>query len=141
MNHLKDYHISKGILHFLTFADQNAIGKQSRFFTCPGVRNVRFFISGFFEKQGFSKDIKISKAVYQGYIKDYEFATLMHCELNPKIIYTEFTSVVRRQKKFVKQLIYQQQKKVSKVYPGVTFFKEGKCFLSSRVLIFDKLLK
>lgn len=80
---------------------------------------------GFFEKQGFSKDIKISKAVYQGYIKDYEFATLMHCELNPKIIYTEFTSVVRRQKKFVKQLIYQQQKKVSKVYPGVTFFKEG----------------
>lgn len=89
--------------------------------------NSKIF-SGFFEKQGFSKDIKISKAVYQGYIKDYEFATLMHCELNPKIIYTEFTSVVRRQKKFVKQLIYQQQKKVSKVYPGVTFFKEGKIF-------------
>lgn len=27
MNHLKDYHISKGIHHFLTFADVNAIGK------------------------------------------------------------------------------------------------------------------
>lgn len=26
MNHLKDYHISKGIFHFLTFADENAIG-------------------------------------------------------------------------------------------------------------------
>ena len=26
MNHLKDYHIRKGILHFLTFADENAIG-------------------------------------------------------------------------------------------------------------------
>lgn len=26
MNHLKDYHISKGILHFLAFGDQNAIG-------------------------------------------------------------------------------------------------------------------
>ncbi|KAJ8932177.1 hypothetical protein NQ314_014864 [Rhamnusium bicolor] len=105
MNHLKDYHISKGILHFLTFADQNAIG--------------------YFERQGFSKDIKMNRAVYQGYIKDYEGATLMHCELNPKIIYTEFTSIVRRQKKFVKQLIYQQQRTVSKVHPGVTFFKEG----------------
>ncbi|XP_074041633.1 gcn5 acetyltransferase isoform X2 [Leptinotarsa decemlineata] len=105
MNHLKDYNISKGILHFLTFADQNAIG--------------------YFERQGFSKDIKMTRAAYQGYIKDYEGATLMHCELNPKIIYTEFTSIVRRQKKFVKQLIYQQQRMVSKVHPGVTFFKEG----------------
>lgn len=26
MNHLKDYHISKGIFHFLTYADENAIG-------------------------------------------------------------------------------------------------------------------
>ena len=24
MNHLKDYHIKKGINHFLTFADENA---------------------------------------------------------------------------------------------------------------------
>ncbi|RZB39129.1 histone acetyltransferase KAT2A [Asbolus verrucosus] len=105
MNHLKDYHIRKGILHFLTFADENAIG--------------------YFERQGFSKDIKLNRSIYQGYIKDYEGATLMHCELNPKIIYTEFTSVVRRQKKFVKQLIYQQQRNVSKVYPGLTYFKEG----------------
>lgn len=79
---------------------------------------------GFFEKQGFSREIKINKAVYQGYINDYKFATLMHCELNPKIIYTEFTTVVRRQKKVVKQLIF-QQKNESSVYPGVTFFKEG----------------
>ncbi|KAK9869565.1 hypothetical protein WA026_003317 [Henosepilachna vigintioctopunctata] len=105
MNHLKDYHIRKGILHFLTFADQNAIG--------------------YFERQGFSKDIKLNRLIYQGYIKDYEGATLMHYELNPKIIYTEFTSTVRRQKKIVKQLIYQQQRTVSKVHPGLTFFKEG----------------
>lgn len=26
MNHLKDYHISHSILHFLTFADEYAIG-------------------------------------------------------------------------------------------------------------------
>lgn len=57
MNHLKDYHIRNGVFHFLTFADEFAIG--------------------YFKKQGFSKDIKLSKAVYQGYIKDYEGATLM----------------------------------------------------------------
>lgn len=87
-------------------------------------KNNLFWFPGYFEKQGFSKEIKINKAVFQGYIHNYKYATLMHCELNPKIIYTEFSTVVRRQKKFVKQLIF-QQKNVSKVYPGVTFFKEG----------------
>lgn len=57
MNHLKDYHIRNGVFHFLTFADEFAIG--------------------YFKKQGFSKEIKLSKSVYQGYIKDYEGATLM----------------------------------------------------------------
>lgn len=28
MNHLKEYHIRIGILHFLTYADENAIGKS-----------------------------------------------------------------------------------------------------------------
>ena len=34
MNHLKDYHVKHGVLHFLTFADEFAIGyfkKQVRF--------------------------------------------------------------------------------------------------------------
>ena len=57
MNHLKDYHIRNGVFHFLTFADEFAIG--------------------YFKKQGFSKEIKLAKSVYQGYIKDYEGATLM----------------------------------------------------------------
>lgn len=105
MNHLKDYHIRKGILHFLTFADSFAIG--------------------YFEKQGFSKDIKLSKSVYQGYIKDYKKATLMHCELNPKIIYTEFSAVVRKQKEIVKKRAEMQQQEVQKVHPGLTCFREG----------------
>lgn len=53
---------------------------------------------GYFKKQGFSKEIKMPKPQYNGYIKDYEGATLMHCELNPRIVYTEFTAVVRKQK-------------------------------------------
>lgn len=105
MNHLKDWSIRRGIYHFLAYADGYAIG--------------------YFEKQGFSYDIKLPSSVYEGYIKDYDSAKLMHCELNPKIVYTEFTTMVRRQKEIIKQLIYQQQKTVSKVHPGVTFFKEG----------------
>lgn len=59
---------------------------------------VVFLPTGYFKKQGFSKDIKLSRSVYQGYIKDYEGAMLMHCQLNPKIVYTEFISIVRKQK-------------------------------------------
>lgn len=105
MNHLKDYHIRNGVFHFLTFADEFAIG--------------------YFKKQGFSKDIKLSKAIYQGYIKDYEGATLMGCELNPKIVYTEFTAVVRKQKEILKKLIERKQDQIRKVYPGLTCFRDG----------------
>ena len=33
--------------------------------------------------QGFSNSIKLPKSAYLGYIKDYEGATLMGCELHP----------------------------------------------------------
>lgn len=105
MNHIKDYHIKHNVLHFLTFADEYAIG--------------------YFKKQGFSKEIKLSKSVYNGYIKDYEGATLMGCELNPRIIYTEFTAIIRKQKEIVKHLIEMKQKEISQCYPGLNFFKEG----------------
>ncbi|OBS75816.1 hypothetical protein A6R68_17732, partial [Neotoma lepida] len=78
MNHLKEYHIKHDILNFLTYADEYAIG--------------------YFKKQGFSKEIKIPKAKYVGYIKDYEGATLMGCELNPQIPYTEFSVIIKKQK-------------------------------------------
>jgi len=105
MNHLKDFHIRNGIHHFLTFADEFAVG--------------------YFKKQGFSKDLKLSKAVYGGYIKDYEGATLMGCELNPKIVYVEFTAVVRRQKEILKALVERKQAEIRKVHPGLVCFKDG----------------
>ncbi|KAF4533073.1 hypothetical protein B566_EDAN002636 [Ephemera danica] len=109
MNHLKDYHIQHNILHFLTFADEFAIG--------------------YFKKQGFSKEIKMPKAQYTGYIKDYEGATLMHCELNPRIVYTEFTAkqsiTVWMMFQILKKLIEQRQQEVQKVHPGLTCFNEG----------------
>jgi len=105
MNHLKDYHIRNGILHFLTFADEFAVG--------------------YFKKQGFSKDLKLPKSVYGGYIKDYEGATLMGCELNPKIVYVEFSAVVRRQKEILQKLVERKQAEIRKTHPGLTCFRDG----------------
>lgn len=105
MNHLKDYSTRNGIRHFLTYADEFAIG--------------------YFKKQGFSKDIKVVRPVFAGYIKEYEGATLMHCELHPSIVYTQFSSVIRKQKEIIKELISQRQKDIQKVHTGLTCFKEG----------------
>lgn len=105
MNHLKDYSVRKNIGHFLTYADENAIE--------------------FFKKQGFSNDIKVARPAFQGYIKDYEGATLMHCELHPNVIYTQFSSVVRKQKEIIKELSALRQQEILKVHPGLTCFKEG----------------
>ncbi|KAM4706020.1 histone acetyltransferase KAT2B [Rhinophrynus dorsalis] len=105
MNHLKEYHIKHNILNFLTYADEYAIG--------------------YFKKQGFSKDIKVPKARYVGYIKDYEGATLMGCELNPKIPYTEFSVIIKKQKEIIKKMIERKQAQIRKVYPGLSCFKEG----------------
>jgi len=105
MNHLKDYHIRNGVMHFLTFADEFAVG--------------------YFKKQGFSKDLKLPKSVYGGYIKDYEGATLMGCELNPKIVYVEFTAVVRRQKEILRMLVERKQEQIRQVHPGMSCFRDG----------------
>lgn len=126
MNHLKDYSIQRGIKHLLTFADCDAIG--------------------YFKKQGFSKDIKLARPVYAGYIKEYDSATLMHCELHPSIVNTQFIAgelvcnqlwfryfiticlffvVIRNQSEILKELIAQRHNEVQKVRTGLTCFKEG----------------
>lgn len=105
MNHLKDYHIQHNILNFLTYADKLAIE--------------------YFKKQGFSQDVRISKKIHQEYIKHYQGAILMHCELNPKIIYTQLTSVIRIQKEIVKSLVEEKHMKIERHYPGLTCFLDG----------------
>ncbi|PIO70266.1 Bromodomain protein [Teladorsagia circumcincta] len=75
MNHLKDYQVKCGNYHLLTFADEFAIG--------------------YFSKQGFSEKVEMPKKLYQGYIKEYEGATLMGCQLHPQMKYTEFSSYMK----------------------------------------------
>lgn len=49
----------------------------------------------------------------------------MHCELHQSIIYTQFSSVVRKQKEIIKELFAQRQQEMQKVHPGLMCFKEG----------------
>lgn len=105
MNHLKDYHIKYNIHHFLTYADEFAIG--------------------YFKKQAFSPEITLKQEAYLGYIKDYEGATLMECKLTPGIAHTQVTSVLHIQREIVRRLIQDKQASLRKSYPGLTYFKNG----------------
>jgi histone acetyltransferase len=104
MNHLKDYHVKHNIYHFLTYADEYAIG--------------------YFKKQAFSPEISLREDLYTGYIKDYEGATLMECKLTPNIVYTQLTTVLRIQKEIVRRLIQEKQSQMKRVYPGINYFKQ-----------------
>lgn len=106
MNYLKDYHIQNSIFHFLTYADVCA--------------------TGYFKKQGFSEEIKLPEEIYQGCIKDYVEAKLMHCELNPRIVYTKFTGVIRKQKEVINQLIQKYQETMAIEHPGLVFKQNDK---------------
>lgn len=70
MNHFKDYVRATGpVMHFLTYADNYA--------------------TGYFQKQGFTKEISLAKSIWMGLIKDYEGGTLMQCSMLPRIRYLE----------------------------------------------------
>ncbi|CAL8068652.1 unnamed protein product [Calicophoron daubneyi] len=107
MNHLKDYHIQHGIYHFLTYADS--------------------FATGYFRKQGFSREIRMTRQAYQGYIKEYEGATLMGCELYPNIVYTEFSEMIGRQREIISRLVERRQESLGKSFPGLPskLFRNG----------------
>ncbi|KAK8229113.1 hypothetical protein IWZ00DRAFT_330488 [Phyllosticta capitalensis] len=84
MSHLKDYvkaTTKEQIMHFLTYADNYAIG--------------------YFKKQGFTKEITLPKPQWMGYIKDYEGGTIMQCSMVPKIRYLEVGRMLLKQKEAV----------------------------------------
>lgn len=82
MCHLKDYvKATTPIMHFLTYADNYAIG--------------------YFKKQGFTKEITLEKSVWMGYIKDYEGGTIMQCTMLPKVRYLELHRMLKKQKEIV----------------------------------------
>jgi histone acetyltransferase len=86
MAHLKDYvRASSPVMHFLTYADNYA--------------------TGYFQKQGFTKEITLEKSIWMGYIKDYEGGTLMQCSMLPRIRYLEVGRMLLKQKECVQAKI------------------------------------
>ncbi|KAJ1020726.1 hypothetical protein NDA16_004118 [Ustilago loliicola] len=82
MNHLKDHvKASSPVMHFLTYADNYAIG--------------------YFKKQGFTKEISLDRSIWVGYIKDYEGGTLMQCSMVPRVKYLEVQDMLSAQKEAV----------------------------------------
>ncbi|EMR10905.1 hypothetical protein PNEG_01051 [Pneumocystis murina B123] len=105
MNHLKDY--VKGtspIMHFLTYADNYAIG--------------------YFKKQGFSKDITLDKPIWIGYIKDYEGGTIMQCSMLSRVRYLESSQMLAKQKYAIQEII-RKKSRSHIIYPGLDIFKNG----------------
>lgn len=80
MNHMKEQAKCEGpkVQHFLTYADNYAVG--------------------YFQKQGFTKDITLDRSVWAGYIKDYDGGTLMQCTFVPSIDYMNVYSILHSQK-------------------------------------------
>lgn len=104
MNHLKQHARDvDGLTHFLTYADNNAVG--------------------YFVKQGFTKEIFLDKERWHGYIKDYDGGILMECKIDPKLPYTDLSTMIRCQR----QAIDEKIKELSNchiVYPGIDFQKK-----------------
>ncbi|THG08901.1 hypothetical protein TEA_021733 [Camellia sinensis var. sinensis] len=103
MNHLKQHARDVDRLtHFLTYADNNAVG--------------------YFIKQGFTKEIHLEKERWHGYIKDYDGGILMECIIDPKLPYTDLSTMVRRQRQAIDEKI-RELSNCHIVYPGIDFQK------------------
>ncbi|XP_076915443.1 histone acetyltransferase GCN5-like [Bidens hawaiensis] len=104
MNHLKQRARDvDGLTHFLTYADNNAVG--------------------YFIKQGFTKDIFLEKERWHGCIKDYDGGILMECKIDPKFPYTDLSSMIHRQREAIDEKI-RELSNCHIVYPGIDFQKK-----------------
>lgn len=106
MDHFKSHVRSKypEMKHFLTYADNYAVG--------------------YFEKQGFAKDITLDRSIWAGYIKDYEGANLMQCALIDKVDYLDKANILSVQQEAV-ILKIRQLSRSHIVHSGLQMFQEG----------------
>lgn len=104
MNHLKQHARDvDGLTHFLTYADNNAVG--------------------YFIKQGFTKEIYLEKDRWHGYIKDYDGGILMECRIDQKLPYTDLSTMIRRQRQAIDEKI-RELSNCHIIYPGIDFQKK-----------------
>ncbi|KAG2492613.1 hypothetical protein HYH03_009029 [Edaphochlamys debaryana] len=104
MNHTKEFARTQDRLtHFLTYADNNAVG--------------------YFEKQGFTREVTLERERWQGYIKDYDGGTLMECVMHPCVCFTALPDLVRTQRLALDERI-RQLSNSHLVRPGLTHFAD-----------------
>ncbi|KAJ3447334.1 hypothetical protein M0813_27074 [Anaeramoeba flamelloides] len=84
MSQVKNYVQKSDIYDILTYADNKAVG--------------------YFQKQGFSKEITIPDERWKGYLKDYEGGVFMHCKLYPSVDYLGIAKMIQRQKQYLKRV-------------------------------------
>ena len=106
MDHFKAHirNVYPDMWHFLTYADNYAVG--------------------YFEKQGFSKEIALERSVWAGYIKDYEGGTIMQCTMLPKVDYLNKFEIFKIQQEAVMKKI-RELSKSHVVYAGLQQFQPG----------------
>ncbi|THH20047.1 hypothetical protein EW146_g1247 [Bondarzewia mesenterica] len=92
------------MMHFLTYADNYAVG--------------------YFKKQGFSKEITLDRAVWAGYIKDYEGGTIMQCTMLRRVDYLATKELIAKQREAILTKI-RQMSKSHIVYEGLPQFQNG----------------
>ena len=104
MNALKAHTQRQGLEYYLTYADNYAIG--------------------YFQKQGFSKNIAMPKDRWYGFIKDYDGGTLMECYIHPAVDYNHVKQIVQVQRGFVlERAIERSTSHVT--YGGLELFQGG----------------
>lgn len=99
MNHIKEYaKETENMTHLITFADNNAVG--------------------YFQKQGFTKEIMMEREKWNGYIKEYDGGTIMECQLDGQVSYVDFVNQIREQRKAVEAKV-REMSTAHKVYNGL----------------------
>lgn len=97
MARVKTYLQTLGLHNILTYADNTAIG--------------------YFQRQGFTLEIKFDPQKWRHCIKDYQGATLIHCSIRPDVDYLHLYEIVEQQKKFVSSLLPECEVSSETVFP------------------------
>ncbi|CAG8468000.1 9557_t:CDS:10 [Paraglomus occultum] len=107
MNHLKDWIIKRTpVEYFLTYADNYAVG--------------------FFKKNGFTTEISFPESMWRGYIKDYDGANIMQCQLIKKVEYLKTDELLSKQKEAIRERVFSKLDHDLPTYNGLSFSKNGK---------------
>jgi histone acetyltransferase len=85
MARVKTYLQAVGIHHILTYADNTTIG--------------------YFQRQGFTREINLNPTLWRRCLKDYQGATLIHCDIRPDVDYLRINEVIAQQKLVVASML------------------------------------